>query len=316
MSCDLLHAAHEDERTFEMEDYNGPRARWCSGCGDHSVLTAAQKLMADEQLKPEDTVFVSGIGCSSRFPHYMKTYGFHGIHGRALTIATGVKLTRRDLNVFVVMGDGDCISIGAGHWIHAIRYNMNIVVMLFDNNIYGLTKKQTSPTTRAGTRTNTHPRGAWLPPLNPTEATLGFTNVSFVANTVDWNPAHLHATLHTAFRHPGLSFVHIRQRCPHFMGNVFEELVNDPSRILLLEHDDGIQVDPAVSRMYPNHAVHDPRDMNSALQIARREDVAAIGLLFQDTSRPCYEQFTEHGLGMTAEEKMAALDEELDRFAV
>jgi len=303
-------------RYLTLEDYEGGVARWCPGCGDHGVLTAVQRICRDEQLLPEKTVCVSGIGCSSRFPHYMATYGFHGLHGRALPVACGIKARRPDLTIWVATGDGDCCSIGAGHWIHAIRYNMDMVVMLFDNNIYGLTKKQTSPTTRVGVKTNTHPRGAWLPPLNPTEATLGFTNVSFVANTVDWNPAHLHATLHAAFRHRGLSFVHIRQRCPHFTANAFEEIVNDPSRVLLLEHDDGITMDPAVARMYPNHMTHDPKDIIGALSIARRDDVAAIGLLFQDETRPRYEAFTEYGIGTTAEEKMAALEKEFDRFAV
>ena len=181
-SCGLLHAAHDDDRSFDMEDYEGPVARWCAGCGDHSVLSAAQRLLTDRQLAPETTVFVSGIGCSSRFPHYMKTYGFHGIHGRALPIATGVKLTRPELDVFVVMGDGDCISIGAGHWIHATRYNVDMVTLLLDNNIYGLTKKQTSPTTPQGYKSNTQPRGSYLPAMNPLEATLGITNASFVAS--------------------------------------------------------------------------------------------------------------------------------------
>ena len=189
-----------------MADYQGPVARWCSGCGDHSVLAATQRLLKDHQLTPENTVFVSGIGCSSRFPHYMRTYGFHGIHGRALTVATGVKLTRPELDVFVVMGDGDCVSIGAGHWIHAIRYNVDMVALLLDNNIYGLTKKQTSPTTPQGYKSNTQPRGSYLPAMNPLEATLGVTNASFVAQTAEWVPAHLFATLEAAFEHPGFSF--------------------------------------------------------------------------------------------------------------
>ena len=130
----------------ELEDYQGGVPRWCTGCGDNAILAAVQRLCRDEELRPEKTVFVSGIGCSSRFPHYMKTYGFHGIHGRALPVAEGVKMARPDLTVFVNTGDGDCCSIGAAHWIHAIRYNMNLTVFLHDNQIYGLTKKQASPT--------------------------------------------------------------------------------------------------------------------------------------------------------------------------
>ena len=139
----------------EIEDYQSGVPRWCTGCGDSAILAALQRLCRDEDLRPEKTVFVSGIGCSSRLPHYMKTYGFHGIHGRALPIAEGVKMARPDLHVFVNTGDGDCCSIGAAHWIHAIRYNMNMTVMLHDNQIYGLTKKQASPTSPIGTKSNT-----------------------------------------------------------------------------------------------------------------------------------------------------------------
>ena len=133
--CSLLGCGWDEDRVFEMEDYQGQLARWCPGCGDFAVLTAVERLLESEQLPPERTVFVSGIGCSSRFPHYLTTYGFHGIHGRALPLATGVKLSRSDLSVFVVMGDGDCCSIGAGHWIHATRYNVRMVALMLDNEV-------------------------------------------------------------------------------------------------------------------------------------------------------------------------------------
>ena len=139
-------AVEEADRCFVIEDYEGRAPRWCPGCGDHAVLSSLQRLARDLQMPPERLVIVSGIGCSSRFPHYMKTYGFHGLHGRPLPIACGVKSRRPDLDVFVVTGDGDCCAIGTAHWIHAIRYNMDITVLLFDNNIYGLTKAQSSPT--------------------------------------------------------------------------------------------------------------------------------------------------------------------------
>jgi 2-oxoglutarate/2-oxoacid ferredoxin oxidoreductase subunit beta len=303
-------------RYFTLEDYEGGVARWCPGCGDHGVLAAVQRICRDNQLPPEKTVCVSGIGCSSRFPHYMKTYGFHGLHGRALPVACGVKARRPDLNIWVATGDGDCCSIGAGHWIHAVRYNMDMVVMLFDNNIYGLTKMQTSPTTKPGFKTNTHPFGAILPQLNPTVATLGFTNVSFVARTVDWNPVHLHATLEAAFEHKGFSFVHIQQRCPQYTGKIFDELQQDPSRMLYLKHDDGITLDPEIERLFPNQAVHDPRDHNQALALANREDVLPIGILLRDPTRPIYEGFTTTGLQMSAEERLEGLNRELDRFAI
>ncbi len=165
ISCGLLPVLQpgEHESHYELNDYEGARARWCPGCGDHSILASVQKLLTAEQLTPEQTVFVSGIGCSSRFPHYLKTYGFHGIHGRALPVATGIKLTRPDLQVFVVMGDGDCTSIGAAHWVHALRYNVNLTVLLLDNGIYALTKNQTSPTTPQGFASNTSRRAACCP---------------------------------------------------------------------------------------------------------------------------------------------------------
>jgi len=303
-------------RYFTLEDYEGGEARWCPGCGDFAVLAAVQRICRDEQLAPEKTVCVSGIGCSSRFPHYMKTYGFHGLHGRALPVACGIKARRPDLTVWVATGDGDCCSIGAGHWIHAIRYNMDMVVMLFDNNIYGLTKKQTSPTSQPGLKTNTHPHGAWLPPLNPTAATLGFTNASFVAQTVDWNPVHLHATLKAAYEHRGLSFIRILQRCPQFTAKVFEAAQQDPSLVLLMNHENGIQIDPAVSRIFPTQVTHDPSNLPEALDIANRGDVIPIGLFFHDPARPRYEEFTTQGMAMTVEEKVDALDRELNRFAI
>ncbi len=159
----------EDER-LRMEDYQSNVPRWCTGCGDNGILTALQRLCRDEQLPQEKTVFVSGIGCSSRFPHYMKTYGFHSLHGRALPVAEGIKMRRPDLNVFINTGDGDCCSIGTAHWIHAVRYNMDMTVMMHDNYIYGLTKMQVSPTSPLGLKSNTTPRGAYLRALNPLPA--------------------------------------------------------------------------------------------------------------------------------------------------
>lgn len=304
------------ERAFTLETYEGGVARWCPACGDHAVLSAVQKICRDEQLPPEKVVAVSGIGCSSRFPHYMHTYGFHGLHGRALPVACGVKARRPDLKVWVATGDGDCCSIGAGHWIHAVRYNMDMTVMLFDNNIYGLTKKQTSPTSPVGLATNTHPAGAWLPPLNVLDATLGFTNISFVARTVDWNPLHLYQTLRAAYEHEGFSFVHILQRCPTYTEGLFEELRTNPDKTLLLTHEDGIPADPPVLRMYQNRLEHDPSDLARARELAGATDRLPIGLFYRNPDAPRYEAFTEMGLGMTADEKLAGLDAELDRFAI
>jgi len=309
--------AEEHPVYHTLEDYEGGVARWCPGCGDLAVLTAVQRICRDNQLAPEKVVCVSGIGCASRFPHYMATYGFHGLHGRALPVASGIKSRRPDLDVWVATGDGDCCSIGAAHWVHAIRFNMDMVVMLFDNQIYGLTKKQSSPTSPIGLRTNTHPEGVQLPPLNPTAVTLGLTNASFVAQTVDWNPAHLHATLSLAHEHRGLSFVRILQRCPTYTAAVYDELQKDPSRILLLTHEKGIaDPDGTLARVFRNGMVHDPMDMAEARRLAEQLDPLPIGVFFRDENRPVYDDFTNTGLDMSAEDRVQSLDRELDRFLV
>jgi 2-oxoglutarate ferredoxin oxidoreductase subunit beta len=299
-----------------LEDYEGGEPRWCPGCGDHAVLSALQRLARDHQIPPEDMVVVSGIGCSSRFPHYMKTYGFHGLHGRALPVASGVRSRRPDLHIFVVTGDGDNCAIGAGHWVHAIRYNMKLTVLLFDNNIYGLTKMQTSPTTPKGHFSNTHPQGAGLNPLNPLTVTLSITNASFVAQTVDWHPPHLAATLDAAYRHDGLAFVRILQRCPHYMAECFVDLQRDPSLVRFLEHERGIHIDPSTAKGFTNRVRHDPSDLAGAWQIARDEDAHPIGLLYQNPNTERYDLQTSRGIDMTPEEKLAGLEAELDRFAI
>jgi 2-oxoglutarate ferredoxin oxidoreductase subunit beta len=315
-SCSVLGCITpaEDDRDFEVADYEGPVARWCPGCGDHSVLTAVQRLLVAEQLKPEQTVFVSGIGCSSRFPHYLKTYGFHGIHGRALPVATGIKLHRPDLTVFVVMGDGDCCSIGAAHWVHAIRYNTQMVALLLDNSIYGLTKKQTSPTTPQGFKTNTQPAGSFLPQLNPLTTMLGTTNVSFVAQTAEWVPPHLYATLRAAYQHKGLAFVRILQRCPMYTQSLYERAVKDPSLIELLVHDDGILV-PELDAIYRTRLAHAPSDLNAARALADDVERIRLGVFFRDESRPRYDEI-RRTYKVSATERIALLERELDRYAV
>ena len=312
--CSLLGCGLVDDRTFEMDDYEGALARWCPGCGDHSILTAVQRLLADEQLEPEETVFVSGIGCSSRFPHHLSTYGFHGLHGRALPVATGIKLERPELHVFAVMGDGDCCSIGAGHWIHAIRYNMDMVALLLDNNMYGLTKGQTSPTTPVDYPSNTQPYGSYLRALNPLSATLGVTNASFVAQTAEWIPAHLFETLKAAYHHEGFAFVRILQRCPVYTASMYEEAVRNPDVIELLIHDDGIHV-KELDEVYEHRLYHDPRDLNGARALAEPGDRIRLGVLYKNNRLPRYEEIRRLP-AHTAEERVKALNEELDRYAV
>ncbi len=306
---------HDEQ--FALEDYQGGVPRWCAGCGDNAILSAVQRLCRDENLRPEKTVFVSGIGCSSRFPHYMKTYGLHGIHGRALPLAEGIRMTRPDLDVFVNTGDGDCCSIGAAHWIHAIRYNMRMVVMLHDNRIYGLTKKQASPTSPIGLKSNTTPRGSWLDALNPLTVTLGVQNVSFVAQAVDWIPEQLYAILQAAYHHKGLAFVRILQRCTEWLPKLFDEAVRDPAHVQLLHHERGLSISPALAKIYPNRLEHDPRDINRAREIASETDPIPVGILYHNPDVPCYEDLRHHGLGQHTPERIrAGLEAEFDKFTI
>ncbi|OGA01671.1 MAG: hypothetical protein A2Z64_13475 [Betaproteobacteria bacterium RIFCSPLOWO2_02_67_12] len=304
------------EERFELEDYQSGVPRWCSGCGDNAILAAVQRLCRDEGLRPEKTVFVSGIGCSSRFPHYMRTYGFHGIHGRALPVAEGVRLARPDLTVFVNTGDGDCCSIGAAHWIHAIRYNMNLTVFLHDNQIYGLTKMQASPTSPRGTKSNTTPRGSTLEPLQPLSVTLGVQNVSFVAQAVDWIPELLYDIVKAAYHHKGLSFVRIVQRCPEWLPKMWDPWLHDPQRIQLLHHERGLQPSAGLATVYRNQLEHDPQNLNRAREIAANTDVIPVGILYRNPAVPCYEDLRRGGQLRTDEYIRAGLEAEFDKFTV
>jgi len=314
VAISLLDLEGDEIQCFEAEDYQTRVGKWCAGCGDFGALNAVKRLLAKEQLQPEKMAFVSGIGCSSRFPHYVNAYGFHGIHGRALPIATGLKLARPELDVFVVMGDGDCTSIGAGHWIHATRYNANMTALLLDNNIYGLTKNQTSPTTPIGYASNTSPRGSVLPALDPLQATLGISNASFVAQTADWVPAHLYATLQAAYEHNGFSFVRILQRCPKFTPDVFLDNVKNPDLTELLVHEDG--VDPiGLDKLFKARRVHNPKNIDDARALAQRTDMLRLGVFFRDESLPVYNEIRAVP-PVSAEEKINRLNEEFDRYGV
>jgi 2-oxoglutarate/2-oxoacid ferredoxin oxidoreductase subunit beta len=314
MSCSLLHTHRPDDQVFALGDYEAALPRWCPGCGDHGILASMQRLLVAEQLQPDQTVFVSGIGCSSRFPHYVKTYGFHGLHGRALPVACGIKMHRPELAVFVVMGDGDCTSIGAAHWMHATRYNMNLTALLLDNNIYGLTKNQTSPTSPAGHSSNTHPYGSTLPGLNPLTATLGITNASFVAQTAEWMPAHLYATLRAAYRHRGFSFVRILQRCPVYTPDLYQDAVRKPDLAELLVHDDGVVV-PELDKIYKRQLRHDPRDLDAARRLAEDTETIRVGVFYRNEALPRYEEVLQARRRST-DEKIQLLNEEFDRYAV
>ncbi|MGI9085615.1 MAG: 2-oxoacid:ferredoxin oxidoreductase subunit beta, partial [Aeromicrobium sp.] len=201
--------------------------RWCPGCGDYAVLAAVQGFLPGLGLKRENIVFVSGIGCSSRFPYYLDTYGMHSIHGRAPAIATGLATSREDLSVWVVTGDGDALSIGGNHLIHALRRNVNMTILLFNNRIYGLTKGQYSPTSEPGKVTKSTPMGSLDNPFNPVSLALGAEG-TFVARTVDSDRKHLTSVRSAAAAHRGTSLVEIYQNCPIFNDNAFDAL-KDPS---------------------------------------------------------------------------------------
>lgn len=212
--------------------------RWCPGCGDYSILAQTKKVLASLGVVREKTVFISGIGCSSRFPYYMNTYGFHTIHGRAPTFATGLKVARPDLSIWVITGDGDGLSIGGNHLIHAIRRNVDLKIILFNNEIYGLTKGQYSPTSRTGTRTKSSPLGSVENPLRPLSLAIG-AEATFVARTVDTDINHLSEILKRAAAHKGSAFVEVYQNCKIFNDGVFEYATDKSIRAdntLHLEH--------------------------------------------------------------------------------
>jgi len=220
--------------------------RWCPGCGDYSILTAVQLLMPELGAKREDTVFVSGIGCSSRFPYYMNTYGVHSIHGRAPALATGIAVARPDLHVWVITGDGDALSIGGNHLLHALRRNVNITVVLFNNQIYGLTKGQYSPTSEPGKVTKSTPFGSLDHPYNPLSLALG-AEASFVARTHDMDRKHMTETFRRAYQHRGAAFVEVYQNCNVFNDGAFEAVTakdNRTSMLVPLEHGRPVRFGP------------------------------------------------------------------------
>jgi len=204
--------------------------RWCPGCGDYSILANIQKVMPELGVPRENVVFVSGIGCSSRFPYYMDTYGFHTIHGRAPAFATGMKAARPELSLWVVTGDGDGLSIGGNHLLHTLRRNLDLQVLLFNNRVYGLTKGQYSPTSREGMRSKSTPTGSIDHPVDPVTFALG-AGATFVARTVDVDANHLQATLKRAHAHPGTAFVEILQNCPVYNDNEWIEVEDRKTRI-------------------------------------------------------------------------------------
>jgi 2-oxoglutarate ferredoxin oxidoreductase subunit beta len=223
---------------YTYKDFSSDQeVKWCPGCGDYAILNAVQKALPEMDVKKEDMVFISGIGCSSRFPYYMDTYGFHGIHGRGLAIATGTKLANPNLSVWQITGDGDAMAIGGNHFIHAIRRNVDLNVLLFNNEIYGLTKGQFSPTTNLGQKTKTSPQGSIDNPFNPGELVLG-ANGKFFARVMDKNPKHMTQVFIEAEKHKGTSVVEIYTNCVIFNDKIFDQMTQraEQANQLFLEH--------------------------------------------------------------------------------
>lgn len=271
------------EKKVTMKDLKAIDPRWCTGCGDYSILVGLRKFMVQNQIDPTNTVNVSGIGCSGRIPHYMNTYGLHSIHGRAITVAMGIALQRPDLKIFIHSGDGDALSIGGNHLIHGITKNFNCVFVLFDNQIYGLTKQQTSPTTKKGLPTQTQPDGSWLSPINPVQFALGL-NATFVASTAEWMGQHMVDTLDAAYKHKGFSFVHVAQRCPKFNPKAWEYQTSEWVKFL----DSGIEPD---TKSAPDAKTlqHDPSNYYEAIKKAKDGVSETFGLFYQE-ERECYDQ--------------------------
>ncbi|MEZ0069126.1 2-oxoglutarate ferredoxin oxidoreductase subunit beta [Streptacidiphilus sp. MAP12-20] len=267
--------------------------RWCPGCGDYAILAAVQGFLPELGIARENIVFVSGIGCSSRFPYYLNTYGMHSIHGRAPAIATGLASTRPDLSVWVITGDGDALSIGGNHLIHALRRNVNLKILLFNNQIYGLTKGQYSPTSEQGKITKSTPMGSLDAPFHPLSLAIG-AEASFVARTIDSDRKHLTEVLRQAAQHEGTALVEIYQNCNIFNDGAFD-LLKDPATrdtaLLRLEHGQ-----PYRLPQHPNgadgeeivHDAHDP-DPTRAFALSRMSHPTPIGVL-RSVQRPVYDK--------------------------
>ena len=227
---ELSHGASGGELSTQKDFATDQDVRWCPGCGDYSILANVQRVMPELGIPRENFVFVSGIGCSSRFPYYMNTYGFHTIHGRAPAFATGIKASRPELSVWVVTGDGDGLSIGGNHLLHTIRRNVDLQILLFNNRVYGLTKGQYSPTSRTGMKTKSTPDGSIDHPIDPIAFALG-AGATFVARTVDVDAKHLQEMLRRAHEHRGTAFVEILQNCPVYNDDEWIEVEDRKTRV-------------------------------------------------------------------------------------
>lgn len=251
--------------------------KWCPGCGDYSILSTVQSYLPELGVPRENVVFISGIGCSSRFPYYLDTYGMHSIHGRAPTIASGLAISRPDLSIFVITGDGDSLSIGGNHLIHALRRNVNIKILLFNNRIYGLTKGQYSPTSEQGKVTKSTPLGSLDSPFNPISLAIG-AEASFVARSVDSDRKHLTEVLRAASAHKGSALIEIYQNCPIFNDGAFDTLKNSETKdgaLLKMVHGEPIK-----------SATHGLVHEGSSLKLVELGSVAESDLVVHDVHNP------------------------------
>jgi 2-oxoglutarate/2-oxoacid ferredoxin oxidoreductase subunit beta len=322
--------------TLTAKDFaTDQEVRWCPGCGDYSILAQVQKVMPTLGIPRENIAIISGIGCSSRFPYYMNVYGMHSIHGRATAIASGLKASRPELSVWVVTGDGDGLSIGGNHMIHLLRRNFDLNILLFNNQIYGLTKGQYSPTSEENKVTKSTPFGSIDHPFNPLALALG-ANATFIARSMDRDPKHLQSMLLRAHGHHGASLLEIYQNCNIFNDGAFEiftEKGSKPDEALFLENgqplvfgankNKGIKLDglkPVVLNLEEGHSVdelwvHDEKDIYKAQILVRIfDDARKEGHLprpfgvFYETSRPTYEDMLQHQISVAKEKKPADLD--------
>jgi 2-oxoglutarate ferredoxin oxidoreductase subunit beta len=309
--------------------------RWCPGCGDYAILAQVQKVLPELGVPRENFVFVSGIGCSSRFPYYVNTYGIHSIHGRAPAIATGLKVSRPDLSVWIATGDGDALSIGGNHLIHILRRNVDVNILLFNNRIYGLTKGQYSPTSEIGKITKSTPLGSVDRPFDPLALALG-ANGTFVARSVDVEAKHLQEVLRRAHAHRGASFVEVLQNCNVFNDGAFEDLTDKGRKgdhTLVLEHgkpmifgrnrDRGIRLRGFVPEVVTlgdgategDLLVHDETDSTIAAFLSRLappEFPTPIGVLYA-VDRPTYDQAANAQIAAAKARGRADLDALLRR---
>lgn len=326
---------HTDPTGQTKQEFTSDQdVRWCPGCGDYAILAQVQKLMPSLGISRENIVFVSGIGCSSRFPYYMNTYGIHSIHGRAPAVATGIKAVRPDLTVWMVTGDGDGLSIGGNHLLHVLRRNVDVKILMFNNQIYGLTKGQYSPTSPLGKKAKSTPLGSVDYPLDPVSVALG-AGATFVARTVDVNVKHIAETLKRASQHQGTAFVEIYQNCPIFNDAAFDYMTDKSTKddhVLAMEHgkplrfgangEKGVALDASMRPQIVDVAtygedkllVHDETNEVLSLIVSRLrhpEFPVPIGV-FRSAERPSYDRMMNEQVDAATKGNKKTLQQLLD----